>query len=102
MLGWAVAGAGGTADVNTPRAFTMLLRSESRQASIVPVGGSWDADERSRRSFHRLWLWSSGLTPAPTLTGGPDHSGGCGLGDSAAGGVVIQGTSSPPDPLRLK
>ena len=89
------ASAGG---VNTPNVFAMLFRNESRQPSIV--GGSWAstgfADERFRRSFHLLLFnedvgcmsmaWPKGL----------------GSGSGSAGGVWIQGTSSPyPDPFRL-
>lgn len=48
----------GSADVNAPKALVMLFRNESRQLSIVLCGRSWEseslADERSRRSFHRL------------------------------------------------
>ena len=53
-------GAGACAEeVNAPNALAMLFRSESRQVSIVTGRGSvcdssGFADERSRRSFHRL------------------------------------------------
>lgn len=53
-------GAGACAEeVNAPNALAMLFRSESRQVSIVTGCGSvcdssGFADERSRRSFHRL------------------------------------------------
>ena len=73
----------------------MLFRSESRQVSIAPEGGSEDSsgfiEGRSRRSFHRLWI-SGAVSP---MRGG---GGGGGGGD---GGVMIQGTSSP-DPSRLR
>ncbi len=91
----------GTVDVNTPKAFAMLFRNESRQPSIAPIGGSRDSagfvDGRSRRSFHRL-LFSGGdaSMSAPSRFGSVSS-----CGSRSAGGVWTQGTSSP-DPFRPK
>ena len=89
----------GTVDVNAPKALTMLLRNESRQPLTVPCGRSWEsaglADERSRRSFHRL-LFSGVIESMST----PSRFGSI-RGSCSAGGVLTQGISSP-DPFRLK
>lgn len=91
----------GTADVSTPKALAMLVRSESRQPSIVPCGRSWESagltDERSRRSFHRLlFIDFVGSMSTPSRFGPTSGCSSC-----TAGGVWTQGTSSP-DPFRLK
>ena|SRR6266702_27433 len=95
------AGGASVVDVNIPKAFAILLLSESRQVSISPGSVSGDsagfAEERSWRSFHLLPL--SGVIRFGGRGGG---SGGGRFGSGwSADCVSIQGTSSP-DPFRLK
>jgi hypothetical protein len=95
----------GEVEVKAPITLPMLLRSESRQASIVPgcksvCDSAGFKDERSRRSFHLL-EFSGAVDPCCVSNFGCITGSGVGVGSGSSKGVWIQGTSSP-EPFRLR